>query len=100
MKKNNKVVKFKVLKLEKILYVCIVILVILIPLVSVITSAKLSETNILVEELNYKISNQNAINESYIMQINELGSLENVQQIALEHGLVYNYENIKDIESE
>lgn len=101
MKKNSKkYVKLKFLKLEKFLYIIIFILVITIPLTSVITNAKLSETNILVEELNFKINNQRAVNESYSMQIDELGSLENVQKKALEHGLVYNHEKIKDIKGD
>ena len=101
MKKNSKkYVKLKFLKLEKFLYIIIFILVITIPLTSVITNAKLSETNILVEELNFKINNQRAVNESYSMQIDELGSLENVQKKALEYGLVYNHEKIKDIKGD
>lgn len=95
--KKKKSVNVKLLKGEKTMYIIIIILVILIPLSSVITNALLSESNILVEELNYKISSQESINESLTMQINELASLQNIQEIASLYNLVYNNDNIKDI---
>ncbi len=95
--KKKKSVNVKLLKGEKSMYVIIIILVILIPLSSVVTDALLSETNILVEELNYKISSQESINESLTMQINELASLQNIQEIASLYNLVYNNDTIKDI---
>lgn len=98
--KNNKTIKVKFLKGEKIMYIIIIILVVLIPLSNVVTNAFLSESNILLEEINSKIESQSSTNESLTMQINELASLENIQQIAKEYGLSYNNDNIKDIESE
>lgn len=95
--KKNKVLNVKLLKGEKTMYVVIAFLVILIPLSSVITNALLSETNILVEELNYKISNQYNSVESLTMQINELASLENIRLIATEYNLSYNNDNILDV---
>lgn len=95
--KKNKTINVKLLKGEKIMYGIIVFLVISIPLSSVITNALLSETNILVEELNYKIENQYNSVESLSMQINELASLENIRLIASEYNLSYDNDNIKDI---
>lgn len=96
---KKKTINVKMLKSEKIMYFIIILLIILIPLSNVVTNAFLSETNILVEELDSKITNQSSVNESLTMQINELASLENIQSIAEEYNLVYNNDNIKDIES-
>lgn len=99
MKKKD-TVNVKFVKGEKILYFIVALLVILLPLSNVVTNALLSETNILVEELNYKITNQYNSVESLTMQINELASLENIRAIAEEYNLSYNNDVIIDIESE
>lgn len=85
---------------EKFLLCIIILLVIMVPLSSIITNALLSETNILVEQVNSKIEKQKGVNESLTMQINELASLQNIQEVAELYGLSYNNDNIKDIESE
>lgn len=97
--KKDSTVNLRLLKGEKLLYIIIICLVILIPLSNVVTNAMISETNILVEELNYKIDNQSKSVSSLNMQINELASLENIRKIASEYNLSYNNNNIKGIES-
>ena len=57
--------------------------------------AQLSSVNIEVERLAREVKNQKETNQSLTMQINELASLENIQEVAKEYGLEYNNDNIK-----
>lgn len=93
-KRNNKV---KMLRGEKIIYVLIFFVIISMPICTVLTKALLSESNIEVEQLKSKIDNQEDTNESLSMQIDELASLDKIQEVANEKGLSYNNENIKVI---
>lgn len=96
MSKNNKKGKsIKILKVEKILYGLLFLLVIAVPIANVFTKALLSESNIEVEQLKSKINKQTNLNESLSMQINELASLDKIQEVAKEAGLTYNNDNIK-----
>ncbi len=95
--KKTRIVK---LKGENMMYLLVVLLVITLPVVNVFSKALLSETNIKVEELNYKIDVQSSTNEGLSMQINELASLENIQSIADQYGLSYINGNIKDLKGE
>jgi cell division protein FtsL len=99
MKKNNKTKTVKILKGEKLLYFLLFFLVIAIPISNVFTKALLSETNISVEKMKNKIEEQSSINESLNMQINELASLDKIQEVAKDAGLSYNNDNIKVIGS-
>ena len=96
MAKNNK----KTLKVEKLIYTLIVIVAVLIPIVNVFSKALLSQTNIEVEQLETKIDKQVGINDSLDMQINELASLDKIQNVANNLGLSYNNDNIKLIVSD
>lgn len=95
MKKNNSGKKIKILKGEKLLYLILFFLVIAVPVSNVFIKALLSETNIEVEQLRNKIEKQENINESLNMQINELASLDKIQEVAKNIGLSYNNDNIK-----
>lgn len=94
---RNKGKKLKLLKGEKLMYGVIILLVALIPILNVYTSAIVTRTNIVVEELKNNIEKQREENESLSMQIDELASLENIQAIAKEYGLSYNNTNILQI---
>ncbi len=96
MKKTNRK-KVKMLKGEKLLYLILLVVLAAIPLLKVYSQAKLSETNIAVEQLSVKIEKQENINESVNMKINELVSLDKIQNVANEIGLSYNNDNIKVI---
>lgn len=96
MKKTNRK-KVKMLKGEKLLYLILLVILAAIPLLKVYSQAKLSETNIAVEQLSVKIEKQENINESVNMKINELVSLDKIQNVANEIGLSYNNDNIKVI---
>jgi len=96
MKKTNHK-KVKMLKGEKLLYLILLVVLAAIPLLKVYSQAKLSETNIAVEQLSVRIEKQENINESVNMKINELVSLDKIQNVANEIGLSYNNDNIKVI---
>lgn len=95
MKKNKMGQKFKIVRGEKLLYCLLFLLVVAVPISNVFTKALLSESNIEVEQLRNKISTQENLNESLSMQIDELASLDKIQEVAKEAGLTYNYDNIK-----
>lgn len=99
MKKKSNSQNFKIVKGEKILYFLLLLLVVAVPISNVFTKALLSESNIEVERLKNKISSQENMNESLSMQINELASLDKIQEVAKESGLNYNYDNIKIIKN-
>ena len=94
MKKNTKRT-VKILKGEKLLYAILLFLMIAVPISNVFIKALLSETNIEVEQLKNEIEEQSNINESLSMQINELASLDKIQEVAKNNGLTYNNDNIK-----
>ena len=96
MKKTNHK-KVKMLKGEKLLYLILLVVLAAIPLLKVYSQTKLSETNIAVEQLSVRIEKQENINESVNMKINELVSLDKIQNVANEIGLSYNNDNIKVI---
>lgn len=85
---------------EKFILFLILVVLVAIPLIRVVTMAKLSETNIEVEKLENSITEQENVNESIIMQINELASLDKIREYAKEAGLSYENNNIKTINGE
>jgi len=91
MKKKNK---------NKRLFIIFLIVLMVSPLIQVITKAKLSEINIEVEKLKSDIEEQEKLNESINMQINELASLDKIREIANENGLSYKNNNITSIDVE
>ena len=97
MRKNNNLKKVKILKGEKILYFLLAFLVVALPLTNVFVKALLSESNIQVEQLKNKITKQTNLNEGLSMQVNELASLDKIQEVAKDMGLSYNNDNIKVI---
>ena len=95
MKKKKKSVT--ILKGERMLTFMILIALILFPIGTVLTKATLSETNISVEKLERKVSDQESINESLSMQVDELASLDKIESVVSEKGLSYNNSNVKNI---
>ena len=92
--KKSKTKKIKLLKTEKFLISLIVLLGILAPIITVSSASMLSRSNIELERIKKKVEKQENINESLKMQVNELASLSNIQDIAKEYGLSYNNDNI------
>ena len=90
--------KLKLTKFEKMMFFITFVLVVLSPVMSVFAKSELSKANYEVEETKEKISLQTKTNESLEMKINELVSLENLQDIAKEMGLSYTSSSIKVVE--
>jgi len=89
--------RLKMSKFERLIYIFTVVMIIAVPFAVVFSQATLSEINFEVEKMNKKISVQEKKNESLTMKINELASLDKIQEIAKEQGLTYNNHNIKTI---
>ena len=90
--------RLKMSKFEKLLYAFTLLLVVLAPISVVFCKATLSKVNFEVEKTKKEIASQTKTNESLTMKINELASLDKIQEIAKEQGLSYNNNNIKSIE--
>ncbi|MCI8588635.1 MAG: cell division protein FtsL [Bacilli bacterium] len=89
--------RLKMSKFERLIYAFTIVMVIALPFALVFSQATLSEINFEVEKMNKKISIQEKKNESLTMKINELASLDKIQEVAKEQGLTYNNRNIKKI---
>ena len=92
--KKNKNKKIKFLKGEKVFVFLIILFGVLSPIITVSSKSVLSRSNIELERVKSKVEKQQNINESLEMQVNELASLSNIQDIAKEYGLSYNNDNI------
>lgn len=92
MTRNGKRIKF--LKGEKFFIFLIVLFGILSPVITVSTKSILSRSNIELERVKKQVEKQENVNESLEMQVNELASLSNIQDVAKEYGLSYNNDNI------
>lgn len=90
--------KIKLTRFEKLMFFITFVLVVLSPVMSVFAKSELSKANYEVEETKEKINYQSKTNESLEMKINELVSLENLQDIAKEMGLGYTSSSIKVVE--
>ena len=91
--------KLKMSKFEKLLYTFTIILAISFPIVIVFSKATLSKINYDVEEMKGTIAVQEKKNQGLSMQIDELASLDKVQEVAKSLGLSYNSSNIKSIDN-
>ena len=92
--KKNRTRSIKMIKGEKIFGVLILIILVLMPVLTVSSKSMLSRSNIEWEKIKNKVEKQEGINESLEMQINELASLSNIQDVAKTYGLSYNNDNI------
>ena len=96
--RTKRVKRIKFLKGEKLMIFLLILFgFIIMPSSWVYTKALLSETNIELERIQSKINRQTDTNEALGMQIDELASIDNIQDIASKNGLSYNNSNIKTI---
>lgn len=97
MKKNKKKQKF-FCALERFSYkLCITITILLIVAI-VFSETTLAQLNIEVQKQEKEVTEQQKINDSLEMKIDEMTSLDNINQISEDYGLSYNSDNIKTIE--
>jgi len=97
--RTKKVKRIKFLKGEKLMiFLTVLFGFVIMPASWVYTKALLSESNIELERIKSKISRQTDTNEALSMQIDELASIDNIQNIVIASGLEYNNNNIKTIQ--
>lgn len=90
--------RLKISKFEKLLYTFALVLALASPITIVFSKATLSKVNFEVEQTKAEIKTQQKKNESLTMKINELASLDKIQEVAKNQGLSYNNNNIKTID--
>lgn len=95
MKKKKRVNKD--LRREKFIYRSFAILTIFLIVGIIYSRAMLSKINLEVQDLNNKISMETDDNQSLAMKINEMVSLEKIQQVSTELGLKYDNDNIRSV---
>lgn len=95
MKKNKRVNKN--LRREKFVYRSFAILTVFLIVGIIYSRAMLSKINLEVQDLNDKISMETDDNQSLAMKINEMVSLEKIQQVSSELGLKYDNDNIRSV---
>ena len=93
MKKSTKNI-VRLTKGEKLLYTAGVFCILASIFLRVFSSAGISDLKMSIEEVSYKIENQEKKNQSLVMQVNELTSYENLNAVLNDMGLAYNNENI------
>ena len=89
--------RLKMSKFERLLYTFLLVVLLSTPFVLVFSQATLSKINFEVEKTKRTINTQVKKNESLTMKVNELASLEKIQEVAKEQGLSYNNNNIRTI---
>lgn len=95
MKKKKRVNKD--LKREKTIYKGFAILTVFLIVAIIYSRAALSKINLEVQALNDKINLESDGNQSLAMKINEMVSLEKIQQVSNELGLKYDNDKIKSV---
>lgn len=83
---------------EKMLFLITITLLVFFPVMSIFAKSSLSQINYEVEETKEELNKQSKENESIQMIINELASLENLENIAKSSGLSYTSDSIKMID--
>ena len=90
-KKNKKELEKKLNKV----FMCLSLLLIMGILFGQIT---LSQMNLEVQRLEKDVQTKKDQNQSLVMKINEMASLDNIQSVSEEAGLAYNNDNIRTID--
>ena len=95
MKKKRK--KKGINKLEKLIYKSFVFTTVILIVGIIYSRASLGKINLEVQELNDIIKDESEDNQSLVMKINEMVSLDKIQKVSTELGLTYNNNNIKSV---
>ena len=91
MKKKKKI--DAKLKLEKRIYKTFVFITIFLIVGIIYSKATLAKINLEIQDLSGTIKEETEDNQSLAMRINEMVSLEKIQQVSDELGLTYNNKN-------
>jgi cell division protein FtsL len=90
--------KKRITKGEKLLYSLDFLCAILTFVMEIFLRAQIGHLGLGVEKLKYKVHTQTNTNETLAMKVNELTSFTKVNEVVKNMGLVYNYENIINID--
>lgn len=94
---NKRKKKRGITKGEKILYRLSTFMVIFLVIGIILSKSSLSQINVELQKLENQVANKSDENQSLVMKINEMVSLEQIKHISNEQGLTYNNENIKTV---
>ena len=94
MKKKK---KNKTAKLEKFIYKSFVFTTVILVVGIIYSRATLGKINLEVQELSGIIKKETEDNQSLAMIINEMVSLDKIQEVSDKLGLTYNNDNIKSV---
>lgn len=94
MKKRK---KNKNMMLEKKIYRFFVVTMVFLIVGIIYSNATLGKINLEIQELSDTIKDDTEDNQSLVMKINEMVSLEKIQEVSTEMGLEYNNNNIKSV---
>lgn len=84
-------------KIEKFIYRSFVLTTVVLIVGIIYSRATLGKINLEVQELNEVIKEETEDNQSLVMKINEMVSLDKIQEVSNEMGLTYNNKNIKSV---
>ena len=95
MKKKKKV--NKAMKVEKFIYKSFAFTTVFLVVGIIYSRATLGKINLEIQELSDTIKEESEDNQSLAMKINEMVSLEKIQEVSDELGLKYDNNNIKSV---
>ena len=84
-------------KLEKFIYKSFIFMTVILIVGIIYSRAALGKINLEVQELSNIIKDEIEDNQSLVMKINEMVSLDKIQKVSNELGLTYNNDNIKSV---
>ena len=84
-------------KFEKFIYKSFVFMTVILIVGIIYSRATLGKINLEIQELSDIIKEETEDNQSLVMKINEMVSLDKKQKVSNELGLTYNNENIKSV---
>ena len=94
---NKKKKKKGITRGEKMLYKLSTFMVIFLVIGIILSKSSLSQINVELQKLENQVANKSDENQSLVMKINEMVSLDKIKHISNEQGLTYNNENIKTV---
>ena len=94
---NKKKKKRGITRGEKMLYKFSTFMVIFLVIGIILSKSSLSQINVELQKLENQVANKSDENQSLVMKINEMVSLDKIKHISNEQGLTYNNENIKTV---
>ena len=93
-RKYNKIEKF-----NRFIIILAIMFILTSPFLIVLSQASLSKINLELENKKIELNKQKKKNDSLEMKIDELASLKEMKQVAIDKGLKYNNSNIIRISS-